>query len=78
MINFEFSNTTQIIFGKGTESQVGSAIRNYSNCDKILLVYGSERIKKNGLFDTISSSIKEYGIEIRELGGVKPNPRLRE
>ena len=23
MINFEFSNTTQIIFGKGTESQVG-------------------------------------------------------
>lgn len=76
MINFEFSNTTQIIFGKGTESQVGSAIRKYSTCDKILLVYGSERIKKNGLFDTISSSMKEYGIEIRELGGVKPNPRL--
>lgn len=76
MINFEFSNTTQIIFGKGTESQVGSTIRKYSNCNKILLVYGSERIKKNGLFDTISNSMKKYDIEIRELGGVKPNPRL--
>ena len=29
MINFEFSNTTQIIFGKGTESQVGTAIRSF-------------------------------------------------
>ena len=30
MINFEFSNTTEIVFGKGTQEQVGEKIRKYS------------------------------------------------
>ena len=49
MINFEFSNTTEIVFGKGTQEQVGEKIRKYSDCNKVLVVYGSDRIKKNGL-----------------------------
>ena len=76
MINFEFSNTTEIVFGKGTQEQVGEKIRKYSDCDKVLVVYGSDRIKKNGLFDAVSSSLKQQKIDILELGGVKPNPRL--
>lgn len=56
MINFEFSNTTEIVFGKGTQEQVGEKIRKYSDCNKVLVVYGSDRIKKNGLFDAVSSS----------------------
>ena len=76
MINFEFSNTTEIVFGKGTQEQVGEKIRKYSDCNKVLVVYGSDRIKKNGLFDAVSSSLKQQKIDILELGGVKPNPRL--
>ena len=76
MINFEFSNTTEIVFGKGTREQVGEKIRKYSDCNKVLVVYGSDRIKKNGLFDAVSSSLKQQKIDILELGGVKPNPRL--
>ena len=76
MINFEFSNTTEIVFGKGTQEQVGEKIRKYSDCNKVRVVYGSDRIKKNGLFDAVSSSLKQQKIDILELGGVKPNPRL--
>lgn len=76
MDNFEFSNTTELIFGRDTECQVGSKIRQYSDCKKILLVYGSERIKKDGLYDRVAESVKAQGIEIFDLGGVKPNPRL--
>lgn len=76
MINFEFSNTTEIVFGKNTQKQVGEKIRKYSDCDKVLLVYGSNRIKENGLFDQVAESLKGQGIRILELGGVKPNPRL--
>ena len=76
MINFEFSNTTEIVFGRNTQSQAGEKIRKYSNCEKVLIVYGSDRIKKNGLFDTVAASLKEQGIQYLELGGVQPNPRL--
>ena len=76
MINFEFSNTTEIVFGKGTENQTGEKVRKYSDCDKALLVYGSDRIKRNGLFDTVCGSLKAQDIQVLELGGVKPNPRL--
>ena len=62
--------------GKETQKQVGEKIRKYSDCGKALLVYGSDRIKRDGLFDQVAESLKAQGIEAGELGGVKPNPRL--
>ena len=76
MDNFEFSNITEIVFGKDTESQVGAKVRKYSDADKLLVVYGSDRIKRNGLFDKVKSSLDQENIKVYELGGVKPNPRL--
>ena len=76
MDNFEFSNVTEIVFGKGTENEVGEKIRNYSSTSKVLVVYGSDRIKKDGLFDSVKKSLNDQDIEVFELGGVKPNPRL--
>ncbi|MFR6333641.1 MAG: iron-containing alcohol dehydrogenase, partial [Eisenbergiella sp.] len=43
---------------------------------KVLLHYGSGSIKKSGLYDTVTASLRESGISFAELGGVKPNPRL--
>ncbi|NLY43117.1 MAG: iron-containing alcohol dehydrogenase [Clostridiaceae bacterium] len=74
MINFTFQNPTKIIFGKGTEKQVGKEVSQYAN--KVLLHYGGGSIKKTGLYDRVVTSLKEAGIEIVELSGVKPNPRL--
>lgn len=74
MDNFVFKNPTKIIFGKGTESEVGKEVSAYSK--KILLHYGGNSIKNSGLYNTVVTSLKEAGIEFIELSGVKPNPRL--
>ena len=75
MINFRFFNPTEIIFGKGTETQVGSETRKYGK--RILMVhYCENNAQLSGLYDRIVKSLKEAGLEFMELSGVKPNPRL--
>ncbi len=73
MENYEFYCPTKILFGRGMEKRVGEETAKYAK--KVLIVYGSDRIKKSGLFDTVSASLKEAGVEWFELGGVKANPR---
>ncbi|MGM3190553.1 iron-containing alcohol dehydrogenase [Dickeya dadantii subsp. dieffenbachiae] len=41
---------------------------------KVLLCYGSDRIKRDGLFDTVSRSLSGQGIELFECGGIVSNP----
>lgn len=74
MENFEFCNPTRIIFGRGTESRVGAETAAYSK--KVLLHFGGGSIKTSGLYDRVTASLKEAGVEWVELAGVKPNPRL--
>lgn len=74
MENFVFQNKTKIIFGCGTESQVGIETKQYG--EKVLLHYGGGSIKQRGLYDKIVKSLKENNVEFIELSGVKPNPRL--
>jgi alcohol dehydrogenase len=74
MRNFNFKNGTEIIFGKDSESQVGTLIKKYTN--KILLHYGGGSIKKTGLYDKVIKFLKDSNIEFVELSGVKPNPRV--
>ncbi|MBU0591569.1 iron-containing alcohol dehydrogenase [Candidatus Micrarchaeota archaeon] len=74
MDDFTFQCATKIIFGKGTENNVGEETKRFSN--KILLHYGKESIKKSGLYDRITKSLKQVGISYVELSGVVPNPRL--
>ena len=40
------------------------------------VIYDSDRIKKDGLFDAVAASLKENGIKFIELGGVVSNPVL--
>jgi len=61
MNNFIFQNSTKLIFGKNTEDSVGSEIKNYSN--KILLHYGGGSIIKTGLYNKITKSLKDSGVE---------------
>ena len=74
MKSFRFNNYTEIIFGKGTEYEVGVETKKYGS--KVLLHYGGGSIKKSGLYDIVVNSLKKENIEVFELGGVKPNPRL--
>ncbi|WP_418186804.1 iron-containing alcohol dehydrogenase [Aliarcobacter lanthieri] len=75
MDNFSFYNPTKIEFGKDKENNIGKYI-SQSGIKKVLLVYGSQRIKKDGLFDKVEFSLKKNGIEFIEFGGVISNPIL--
>ncbi len=75
MKEFSFFNPTRIEFGKGKEKNIGQYIKEFG-LKKVLVVYGSERIKKNGLFDRVAGSLKENQIEFIEIGGVVSNPLL--
>lgn len=74
MKNFEFNNPTRIVFGKNSETKAGELVKAYGN--KVLLHYGGGSIKKTGLHAKVIASLKSAGVEIIELPGVKPNPRL--
>lgn len=69
-----FINPTRIIFGKGTENEVGKYAKMYS--DRVLFHYGGESIKKSGLYDRVKKALQDENLTVFELGGVKPNPRL--
>lgn len=75
MKDFTYHNPTRIEFGKGKEENIGQYISEYG-LKKVLIVYGSERVKKNGLLGTVTKSLNEKGISYVELGGVISNPVL--
>jgi alcohol dehydrogenase len=75
MENFEFRNPTKILFGRGAETNVGAEVAAFSK--NILLHFGGGSIKASGLYDRVTASLKHSGIAWMELGGVKPNPRLK-
>lgn len=74
MLNFDLHSPTRVIFGKNTQTQIGALIAPHAK--KVLLHYGGGSIKKSGLFDEVSASLKQHGVDYVELGGVMPNPRL--
>lgn len=75
MKNFSYHNPTRIEFGTGKEENVGQYISEHG-ISKVLIVYGSERIKKNGLFDKVAKLLTDNGISFEALGGVQSNPLL--
>lgn len=80
MENFTYYTPTRIEFGADKEQQIGQLMAE-QGVKKVLLCYGSERIKSNGLFDTVSKSLADSGIELVEFGGIISNPvisRVRE
>lgn len=74
MNNFIFQSPTRIIFGKDSENQVGDEVKKFTK--KVLLHYGGGSIKKTGLYNRVTASLKENNIEYIELSGVQPNPRV--
>lgn len=75
MKNFSYHNPTRIEFGIGKEENIGRYIVG-SGISKVLIVYGSERIRHNGLFNKAAKSLTDSGISFESLGGVQSNPLL--
>ena len=75
MDNFTFFNPTKIEFGTAKEQLIGQHLAEHG-IKKVLLCYGSDRVKRDGLFATVSKSLAEHGIEFVECGGIVSNPVL--
>ena len=73
MQNFNYSIPTKVYFGRGQIKRL-SGIKKLGN--KVLIVYGSGSIKKNGLYDDTMKILNESDIKVFELGGVEPNPKI--
>ncbi len=74
MLNFTYNTPTKVFFGKDTHKNVGEIIKSYG-FDTIMMQYGKNSIKSNGLYDQVMSSLAENGIKVIEMGGVEPNPK---
>ncbi len=75
MKNFTNYNPVRIEFGKGKEENIGTYISDYG-ISNVLILYGSKRIKKSGLFDKVAQSLSAKKITFEALGGVQSNPVL--
>ncbi len=75
MLDFIYYAPTKVFFGRDKHLEVGEIIKNYG-FKKIMMQYGKESIKKIGLYDAVMKSLSENGIEVIEMGGVEPNPKL--
>jgi len=75
MTNFVYSVPTKIYFGKGQISHIGEVVAEYGH--HVLLVYGGGSIKKMGLYSTVIDLLGKNKVEVTELSGVEPNPKIQ-
>lgn len=74
MKDFVYDIPTKVYFGKEQLPHLAKELKKYGN--KVLLTYGGGSIKKSGLYDKVVKIIKEANLELYELGGIEPNPRI--
>ena len=74
MNHFVFSVPTTIFFGEGQVRAFAEAVKSYG--DKALIVFGGGSIKKNGIYDEITSALHAAGVKTVDHGGIEPNPRI--
>lgn len=74
MNNFTFHMPTTVHFGKG---QISHLAELKQTGDKVLMIYGGGSIKRTGIYDAAVKILKEQEIQIYELPGVEPNPKIQ-
>ncbi|MDP8078903.1 iron-containing alcohol dehydrogenase [Phocoenobacter skyensis] len=69
MKNFQYKNPTKILFGQG---QIANLSQEIPEDARILMLYGGGSIKRNGVYDQIINTLKDY--TLIEFSGVPANP----
>jgi NADP-dependent alcohol dehydrogenase len=75
MENFVFHNPTTVDFGSERQHAIGEHLAK-NGAKHVLVVFGSDRVKRDGLFGDVQASLEKQGITFCELGGVVSNPLL--
>ena len=74
MNNFVYNIPTKVYFG---ENQLGNLAKELLKFGRrVLMTYGGGSIKRIGLYDRVVSELQAAGIELYELSGIEPNPRI--
>ena len=74
MKDFVFHIPTEIYFGKNAQARAGELCKKYGS--RVLILYGSHRIEKNGLLDDIEKNLKESGVTSIRCGGIRENTSI--
>lgn len=69
MQNFIFKNPTEILFGRGMIAELGRRVPAQT---PVLLLYGGGSIKRNGVYDQVTTALKNH--RVIEFGGIEVNP----
>ena len=71
MLNFDFYNPTQILFGQG---QIAAITPLVPAGARVLMLYGGGSIKRNGVYDEVKAALS--GHTVIEFAGIEPNPHF--
>jgi len=74
--NFSYSNPTRLYFGEKSLDYLHEELPKYGA--NIMLVYGGESIKKNGIYDEVTAILKANKKHVFEDAGVMPNPTVEK
>ncbi len=74
MNSFIYDIPVKVYFGKNQLQHLEEELLRYGK--RVLLTYGGGSIKKNGLYDAVMAELQKAGLEVWELGGIEPNPRI--
>lgn len=74
MNSFIYDIPTKVYFGENQLRHLGKELQKYGK--RVLLTYGGGSIKRIGLYDAVIKEIEKAGLEVYELSGIEPNPRI--
>lgn len=74
MNNFIYDIPVKVYFGENQLCHLGEELSKYGK--RVLLTYGGGSIKKMGLYDAVIAEMEKAGLEVYELSGIEPNPRI--
>ena len=74
MNSFIYNIPTKVYFGENQLENLGKELRKFGR--RVLLTYGGGSIKRIGLYDRVIEELRKAEMEVFELSGIEPNPRI--
>ena len=72
--DFIYDIPVRVYFGRDQLKNLGPELKQYGT--RVLMTYGGGSIKRTGLYDRVVREIRAAGLELFELSGIAPNPRI--
>ncbi len=74
MNSFVYDIPVKVYFGENQLGHLGEELSKFGK--RVLLTYGGGSIKRIGLYDKVMAELTKAGLEVFELPGIEPNPRI--